>query len=153
MVLHRHLLFPLLVKCPGAMHSIGVGTTHDMRSIITGIFLPSVTCRDYTLTEKINLWRAKAKAGVHPLWNTILATDLARQVPELDIPVYFFHGIYDYTVSYDLAKNYFEKLKAPVKGFYTFSQSAHSPMFEEPERFKEILLNDILTGNSSLTDK
>jgi pimeloyl-ACP methyl ester carboxylesterase len=136
-----------------AMHSIGVGTTHDMRSIITGIFLPSLTCRGYTFTEKINLWRGKAQAGVHPLWNTILVTDLARQVPKLDIPVYFFHGIYDYTVSYDLAKDYFGKLKAPVKGFYTFSQSAHSPMFEEPERVKEILLTDILKGSSSLTDK
>lgn len=136
-----------------AMHGLGVGTTRDMSSIITGIFLPSLTCRDYTFNEKMNLWRAKARAGVHPLWNTILATDLTKQVPELKIPVYFFHGIYDYTVSYHLAKDYFEQLEAPVKGFYTFNQSAHSPMFEEPERVKEILLNDVLKGSSSLTDK
>ncbi len=136
-----------------AMHGIGVGTTREMTSIIHGIFLPSLTCRDYTFTEKINLWRAKARAGVHPLWDTILATDLTKQVPELKIPAYFFHGIYDYTVSYNLAKNYFEQLKAPVKGFYTFNQSAHSPMFEEPEKVKEIILTDVLTGSSSLTDK
>jgi hypothetical protein len=71
------------------MHTIGVGTTRNMSSIITGVFLPSLTCRDYTFTEKINLWRGKAQAGVHPLWNTILATDLSKQVPELEIPVYF----------------------------------------------------------------
>jgi hypothetical protein len=65
-----------------------------------------------SLTEKINLWRAKARSGVHPLWKTILATDLATQVPELQIPVYFFHGISDYTVSYPLAKEYF-KCKIP----------------------------------------
>jgi pimeloyl-ACP methyl ester carboxylesterase len=124
-----------------------------MNSIVTGVFLPSLTCRDYTLTEKINLWRAKARAGVHPLWDTILATDMAKQVPELKIPVYFFHGIFDYTVSYDLAKDYFNKIKAPVKGFYTFEKSAHSPMFEEPDRVKEIILSDVLTGSSSLTDK
>jgi len=124
-----------------------------MRSMITVIFLPSLTCRDYTIAEKINLWRGKARAGVHPLWNTILATDLASQVPELDIPAYFFHGIYDYTVSYNLAKDYFNKIKAPVKGFYTFNQSAHSPMFEEPDRVKEILLTDILTGSNSLAEK
>lgn len=135
-----------------AMHTIGVGTTRDMRSIITGIFLPSLTCRDYTFTEKINLWRGKAKAGVHPLWDTILANDLAKQVPELKIPVYFFHGIYDYTVSYDLARDYFEQLKAPVKGFYTFNQSAHSPMFEEPEKMKRILRSDVLAGKNNLAD-
>lgn len=135
-----------------AMHTIGVGTIRDMSSIITGIFLPSLTCKDYTLTEKINLWRGKAQAGVHPLWKTILAKDLSRQVPDLEIPVYFMHGIYDYTVSYNLAKDYFEKLKAPLKGFYTFSQSAHSPMFEEPEKFREILERDVLQSKISFAD-
>jgi pimeloyl-ACP methyl ester carboxylesterase len=69
------------------------------------------------------------------------------------IPVYFFHGIYDYTVSYNLARAYFEKLKAPVKGFYTFRQSAHSPMFEEPEKTIKILQADVLQGSNSLADK
>lgn len=136
-----------------AMHTIGVGTTRDMSSIVTGIFIPSLTCRDYTFTEKINLWRGKAQAGVHPLWNTILATDLSEQVPDLEIPVYFMHGIYDYTVSYNLAMDYFEKLNAPEKGFYTFSQSAHSPMFEEPQRFREVVEKDILHTNFKLADK
>ncbi len=136
-----------------AMHSLGIGTTRDMRSIITGVFIPSLTCREYTLTEKINMWRGKARVGVHPLWDTVLATDLTKQVPELDIPVYFFHGIYDYTVSYSLAKNYFEKLNAPIKGFYTFEQSAHSPIFEEPDKMKKIVLTDVLTGSNSLADK
>jgi pimeloyl-ACP methyl ester carboxylesterase len=114
--------------------------------------LPSLTCKDYTLSEKVNLWRGKAQSGVHPLWDTILATDLSRQVPELKIPVYFFHGIYDYTVSYNLAKDYFEKLKAPIKGFYTFEQSAHSPIFEEPDRIKKIVLTDVLTRSIRLAD-
>ncbi len=136
-----------------AMHSLGVGTTRNMSSIITGIFIPSLTGKDYTLTEKINLWRGKSSAGVHPLWDTILATDLSKKVPELNIPVYFFHGIYDYTVSYFLAKDYFMKLKAPVKGFYTFENSAHSPVFEEPDKLKKIILTDVLSGSNSLADK
>jgi len=144
---------PYLMIRDKAMHSLGIGTTRNMRSIITGVFLPSLACGDYTLAEKVNMWRGKARAGVHPLWNTILKTDLSRQVPELKIPVYFFHGIYDYTVSYSLAKDYFEKLKAPVKGFYTFEQSAHSPIFEEPDRVKNIIRTDVLTGSNSLADK
>jgi pimeloyl-ACP methyl ester carboxylesterase len=135
-----------------AMHALGFGTTRNMTSIISGVFLPSLTCKDYTLSEKVNLWRGKAQSGVHPLWDTILATDLSRQVPELKIPVYFFHGIYDYTVSYNLAKDYFEKLKAPIKGFYTFEQSAHSPIFEEPDRIKKIVLTDVLTRSIRLAD-
>ena len=119
-----------------AMHSLGIGTTHDMNSVITGIFLPSLTNRDYTLIEKVNMWRGKSQSGVSPLWDKMLATDLTKELPELDLPVYFFEGIYDYTCSYTLAKSYFEKLKAPIKGFYTFEQSAHSPLFEEPEKMR-----------------
>ncbi len=137
----------------GAMHSLGIGTTHDMKSVISGIFLPSLTFRGYTLLEKINMWRGKSQSGVSPLWDTILVTDLSKQVPELDLPVYFFSGIYDYKVSYTLAKDYFEKLHAPLKGFYIFEQSAHSPMFEEPERFIEIMVNDVLNENINLADK
>lgn len=135
-----------------AMHSLGVGTTHHMKSVITGIFLPSLTCREYTLSEKINMWRGKSRSGVSLLWNKILVTDLNQQVPELNIPVYFFHGIYDYTVSYTLAKDYFEKLKAPVKGFYTFEKSAHSPLFEEPKKMQMILKVDVLAGRNNLAD-
>ncbi len=92
------------------------------------------------------------RSGVSFLWDTMLITDLSKEVPELDLPVYFFHGIYDYTASYTEAKSYFEQLKAPLKGFYTFEQSAHSPLFEEPQKAQMLLLQDILAGATSLAD-
>lgn len=134
-----------------AMHELGVGTTHDMKSVVTGMFLRSLLHREYTLTEKLNLWRGKLFSGSR-LWNTQLSTDLTKMVTRLKIPVYFFHGVYDYTVSYPLAKSYFEHLDAPVKGFYTFKQSAHTPFFEEPDKVREILRADVLTGSTSLAD-
>jgi pimeloyl-ACP methyl ester carboxylesterase len=135
-----------------AMHSLGIGTMHDMDSVLTGIFIPSLQSRDYTLSEKVNTWRGKANSGVAPLWDDILSTDLSKEVTELSIPVYFFEGIYDYTCSYTLAKEYFDQLKAPIKGFYTFEQSAHSPLFEEPEKMGNILREDVLVGVNKLAD-
>jgi len=132
-----------------AMHSLGIGTTHDMKSVITGIFLQSLKCPDYTLIEKIKMWSGKARSGVSPLWNEMISTNLALEVTEINIPVYFFHGIYDYTVSYNLAKDYFNKLNAPIKGFYTFEKSAHSPIFEEPKKSVQIIKNDIINGQST----
>jgi pimeloyl-ACP methyl ester carboxylesterase len=129
-----------------AMHNLGIGTTRDMNSVITGIFFPSLMCREYTLTEKIKMWRGKSRSGVSLLWNKMLETDLTKRVTELKLPVYFFHGIYDYTVSYTLAKEYFDLLKAPIKGFYTFEQSAHSPLFEEPEKMRQIFIEEVLKG-------
>ena len=135
-----------------AMHPLGIGTTHGMKSHITGVFLLSLTGREYTLSEKFNTWRAKSRSGVSFLWDKMLSTDLAKEVPELDLPVYFFHGIYDYTCSYPVAKSCFEQLKAPIKGFYTFEHSAHSPIFEEPQKALRILLKDVLVGTNKLAD-
>jgi pimeloyl-ACP methyl ester carboxylesterase len=137
----------------GAMHSLGIGTIHDMRSVISGIFLPSLTFREYTVSEKFNLWRGKSQSGVSSIWNEITTTDLSMQVTGFEIPVYILAGRYDYTVNYDLQKDYFMKIIAPEKGFYTFEDSAHSPLFEEPEKFIEIMVNDVLNGKVNLADK
>lgn len=135
-----------------AMHSLGVGTTHKMTSVVRGVFMPVMLSPAYTLAEKANLWRGKWSAGSTRLWNEILATDLTVKVPRLEIPVYLISGIHDYTVSQVLAGDYLAKLRAPVKGFYTFEKSAHSPLFEEPERFQEILRRDVLAGTTTLAD-
>jgi pimeloyl-ACP methyl ester carboxylesterase len=137
----------------GAMHSLGIGTTHDMRSVIGGIFLPSLTFREYTVREKFNLWRGKSQSGVSSIWNEITTTDLSMQVTEFEIPVYILAGRYDYTVNYDLQRDYFTKINAPKKGFYTFENAAHSPLFEEPESFIEIMVKDVLNGKVDLADK
>lgn len=135
-----------------AMHRIGVGTTRDMRSVVTGLFLPSWRSPVYTLKEKANLWRGKVLPRRSPLWNEMLATDLTERVPRLRLPAYFLHGSHDRTVAYELAKSYVQQLQAPVKGFYTFERSAHSPMFEEPDRMRTILREDVLQRSVRLAD-
>lgn len=135
-----------------AMHSLGIGTTHNMKSVVTGIFLPVMENQEYTVSEKINLWRGKIFSGKANLRDIENSTDLTKKIKKLDIPVYFCHGIYDYTVSYSLDKDYFSKLQAPIKGFYTFYKSAHSPLFEEPDKFAGIVEKDILKRANSLSD-
>jgi len=136
-----------------AMHSLGIGTMHQMDSVVTGLFLPSWQSPEYTIGEKFSTWTAKAKSGIAMLWDDMLATDLSKEVTKLDVPVYFFEGVYDYTCNYTLAKDYFEKLEAPVKGFYTFEGSAHSPIFEEPEKVQRILREDVLKARNHLADR
>jgi pimeloyl-ACP methyl ester carboxylesterase len=136
------------------MHDLGIGTTREMKSVITGIFLPSLRFPGYTLTEKINLWRGKilSRSIRFGLWETMLATDLPEKIKELAVPVYFFHGRHDYTCDYFLAKVYIVSLEAPMKGFYTFENSAHSPLLEEPAKARSILHQDVLGGENSLAD-
>ena len=136
----------------GAMHSLGIGTTHQMKSVITGIFLPSLMNRGYTFMEKINMWRGKSKSGISSLWSEMMDIDLRTQIFSLEIPVYFFNGIYDYTVSSSMAEEYFKDIHAPIKGFYWFEQSAHSPLFEEPEKVRTIIQEDILLLKNDLAE-
>ena len=128
-----------------AMHQLGIGTTHDMHSVFTGIFIPVMKCRGYTLEEKINIWRGKAYVRNNTnLINEYLFVDIPSMISELEVPCYFISGEYDYTVSWKLVEEYYKDLKAPHKGFYLFENSAHSPMFEEPEKFIDIMVNDVL---------
>lgn len=83
----------------------------------------------------------------------MITNDLNTQLHEVPIPVYFFHGSYDYRCSYPEARAYFEHLRAPIKGFYTFRRSAHSPIFEEPEKFITIMQTDVLTKANNLADR
>ena len=127
------------------MHGLGIGTMRKMTSAFRDIFLPVWTCRAYTLREKYLIWKSKMiflpKTN---LKNETLTTDFAGTFPEIEIPIYFLCGKYDLTVNIDLSKDYFDRLNAPLKRFYTFEHSAHGPLFEEPDRFREILVNDIL---------
>jgi pimeloyl-ACP methyl ester carboxylesterase len=73
-----------------------------------------------------------------------MKTDLFKAVPSQQIPVYILQGRFDYQTSYVIAKEYFDSLKAPVKKFFTFENSAHSPIFEEHEKFERILKEILL---------
>jgi len=51
----------------------------------------------------------------------------------------------------ELSRSYFEKIEAPVKGYYVFQRSAHSPLFEEPERATKILREDVMRSRTDLS--
>ena len=127
-----------------AMHDLGVGSTRDMSSVISGILLPSLRNAVYTPAERINIWRGKISAGKTSVGMSHLSFNAFGEIPEIDIPIYFFAGIYDYTCCYSLQKDYFEQIQAPLKAFYTFHNSAHSPLFEEAEKAMKILSQDVL---------
>ncbi len=142
-----------LKKRDAAMHELGIGTMRNMKNIVTDLFLPSIYFSEHSLTDKYHLWAGKSRFGISQNWEKMINTNLIETKNEFKVPIYFFHGRYDYTCSYELAKKYFDKIKAPIKGFYTFDQSAHSPLFEEPEKMNRILINDVKNLKTELADK
>jgi pimeloyl-ACP methyl ester carboxylesterase len=132
------------------MHRSGIGTTHEMKSVVTGIFFASFKNREYTLTEKVNIWRGKLLLNKNVQLS--MNDDLREKVTKLDVPTYFFSGVYDYTVNYKMSEEYLVLLEAPVKGFYLFEYSAHSPIFEEPNKVTQIIKSDILLNTNTLAN-
>jgi len=78
------------------------------------------------------------------LWREVFyRTDLIKQAPKLDVPIYFFLGRHDRTVtaSAALAERYFVSLDAPKgKHLIWFENSGHWPQLEEPEKFCSVLM-------------
>lgn len=135
------------------MHQLGIGTMRNMKSILSGIFIPVWKCNAYTFQEKFKIWKSKLvfipKTNVK---NQTLAIDFGAMYRTLEIPFYCISGKHDYTVNYELTRNYFDQLNAPLKGFYTFENAAHGPLFEDTDHFRKIIESDILNLKTSLAD-
>lgn len=136
-----------------AMHELGVGTARDMDSVITGLVFPSLRCKVYSPKERIKIWRGKILALGSPVEMDMFNFNAFEEIPDLDIPIYFLAGIYDYTCCYSLQKKYYEYIQAPIKGFYSFDNSAHSPLFEEADKAIQILTQDVIGETTALSDR
>jgi pimeloyl-ACP methyl ester carboxylesterase len=123
----------LVADYGGAMHNGNFYST----------FIPSILlCREYTLLDKLH-YAPGAMKTVDRLWPAVVDTDLFRLAPTLDVPYFLFQGEHDYQTPYRLARRYFEQVKAPQKELFTFAKSAHSPIFEEPDRFMQYLQHSL----------
>lgn len=97
-----------------------------------------------------DLWRMGrgAKFSFDHLWREFFSVDLFRQVPRLDVPVYFFEGRDDHVVTAEVASRYFAGLDAPRgKRFVWFEHSAHWPQLDEPEKFRRVMIEQVLAEN------
>lgn len=139
----------LSVRGTGMM-KLGIGVMRHCRSMldIGGMLL---RFKGYSLRDKMNFMRGNSFA-LDCLWRDVLLIDLAKEIPVLNIPIYILHGQFDYQVSYQLAKEFSQIIKAPLVGFYTFENSAHSPCFEEAEKMCKILQDDVLQYQTNLAD-
>lgn len=52
-----------------------------------------------------------------------------------------------------MSEEYLARLTAPVKGYYLFEYSAHSPIFEEPSKVLQIVAKNILLCTNTLANK
>jgi pimeloyl-ACP methyl ester carboxylesterase len=63
-------------------------------------------------------------------------------ITKFELPILFFLGRHDYSVSHEVAARWFKTLRAPAKKLVWFEDSAHMMLQEQPGRFLMHLVND-----------
>jgi pimeloyl-ACP methyl ester carboxylesterase len=120
------------------MNKYGFGFMREMPSTFNMI-KSLLFFKHYTISEKINWLRSQSFSS--KLAQTFYKVNFFESSTTFKVPIYIIHGKYDYITSYALAREYFEVIEAPQKGFFTFENSAHAPHWEEREKFIQIVRN------------
>jgi len=106
-------------------------------------YLKYVLAPEYSILDAINVLRGTNRS-LELMWYQLFGTDLLTDITQVEVPVYFFTGRYDYNTPFELVKEYYEILDAPQKELVWFEESAHSPHNEEPERFTRLMVEKVL---------
>lgn len=93
---------------------------------------------EYTLQDKLNFFNGISFSIEH-LWDDIIQTNFLQTIDSIAVPTHILQGVHDYQTPFQPAKLFFDQMKAPKKYFYRFENSAHSPFWDEPEKFNMIL--------------
>lgn len=92
--------------------------------------------KEYTLMDKINSVRGILFSLEH-LSGELVNSNLFEEIDSVHVPIYFFQGVDDYQTVHQVAKEFYNHVKAPKKVFYEFKDAAHNPIFTQSEAFNE----------------
>jgi pimeloyl-ACP methyl ester carboxylesterase len=133
------------------LEAFGFGDIHDI-SLYPALRDLLMPVTEYTSQDIANqdAWEQLYQASpLNPnadvAW--VQGLDISGQVPQLDIPVVFLSGRFDYKTPGELVEEYMSTLAAPAgKQMIWFENSAHALFFEERQAFRNVMLDIVLGG-------
>jgi pimeloyl-ACP methyl ester carboxylesterase len=78
-----------------------------------------------------------SQAALLPL---LAHTDLVTTMPTLEVPIILVQGRLDQVAPGSAAQRFYDTLAAPSKQLVWFEHSAHTPQYDEPAKFRDVLL-------------
>ena len=73
------------------------------------------------------------------LIDEVLATNLSPTLDQIEIPTLILWGRYDFVVPPTLGTDAFSRIGTSDKEMWIFEHSAHSPMYDQPDEFYQVL--------------
>jgi proline iminopeptidase len=106
----------------------------------TSEYPSSLFVGEYTLVEQLRGMAAIAET-FNVLYPQLSHTDFRDDVPRLEVPVYLVAGSHEAAGRETLAREWFDALAAPSKDYLVFDHSGHTPPYDEPGRFADLMNN------------
>ncbi len=123
------------------------------RNNINNLAKVVLTAPEYTIIDKLK-YMSGLNRSRRLLWTSdLFELNFFKEAPVLNVPVYFISGKYDYLTSDELTREYFEFVQAPFKELVVFDYSAHCAIFEEPLKFNQLMINNVLKHAVSAINK
>jgi proline iminopeptidase len=116
---------------------------HDQNSEGQGQMSENLFVEEYSLVEQIHALGATMDV-FSILYPQLQEIDFRVDATQLDVPVYLVQGRYEARGRAELAEEWFEMLQAPHKEMIVFDTSGHRPLFEQPERFHQVMTETVL---------
>ncbi|MFJ5966070.1 alpha/beta fold hydrolase [Bacillus sp. NPDC093026] len=114
-----------------------VGLTHRWKPLLQ-LVRTFLTSKHYRLKDKWKFLQGQ-KYSQDMLWDELLQESIQYRVSTILIPCYFIMGQHDLITPATVSKLFIEQLTAPMKEWFIFEESAHSPHIEEPDKFIRIV--------------
>lgn len=82
------------------------------------------------------------------MWEEVGTTDFPATCTKFSVPIYIFDGRLDMNTPAELVEGWYDQIEAPDKCLVWFYKSGHNPIGDEPEKFKKLLREKLLTVKS-----
>ncbi|NBI29128.1 alpha/beta fold hydrolase [Chengkuizengella marina] len=117
------------------------GSVHG--STFLKLLIKYLAFKEYTFLDWIRTIKNGILFSLKNLWEDLMEVDLLKDVNKFKVPVYLCVGRHDYQTPHELIEEYYHTLLSPKKELVWFEKSAHSPNFEEPDKFYDICISVI----------
>jgi len=116
---------------------------HSQNSEGEGGFSENLFVEEYTLAEQVhNLGAFLDVFSI--LYPQLQEIDFRVDATQLDVPIYLVQGRFEARGRAELVEEWFEMLQAPNKEMIVLDTSGHRSLFEQPDRFHQVMTETVL---------
>jgi proline iminopeptidase len=124
------------------LEEFGGGSFHQPTSLVK-LMWQSFAASEVTLLDGVH-YQAGVSFSLNALARENAQVDWWRNARRFAMPVFIASGRFDRNTQASLQQAWFDRIAAPVKIHRWFENSAHSPLFEQPDAFNRFMIETVL---------